>query len=58
MSGIKVTGLGQFRLYDADGNIIMEGQMREAVFEYGDGHKEHIKAVEPKKCPNCGAELK
>lgn len=58
MSGIKVTGLGPFRLYDTDGNIIAEGQARELVFEYRDGHKEHIKAAGPKKCPNCGAELK
>lgn len=58
MNPIKITGLGPCRLYDTDGNIIMEGQAREMVFEYGDGHKEHFKAVEPKKCPNCGAELK
>lgn len=58
MDVFKITGLGQFRMYDMDGNIIMEGQMREAVFEYGGGHKEHIKAAKTKKCPNCGAELK
>lgn len=55
---IKITGLGPFCMYDEEGNLIMEGQMRELVIEEGAGRQIRIKAKEPKKCPNCGAELK
>lgn len=58
MNIFKITGLGPLRVYDEEGRVIMEGQIREAVFAYEAGYKEHVKAAEPKKCPNCGAELK
>lgn len=58
MNGAKVTGLGPFCMYDEEGNVIMEGQMKELVFETGYGRRTIIKATEPKRCPQCGAELK
>lgn len=58
MDLIQITGLGPFRMYDKEGNVIMEGQLRELVVDEGYRRCIHIKAKEPKKCPHCGAELK
>ena len=55
----RINGLGSLRIFDEkSGEKIMEGKMIAMTFRDEKRNWWTVKRTEPKKCPNCGAELK